>query len=73
LGDVGYVGRWTMEISNFTQSCIWIPVNYRICQIAFFEVGETLKDYNGKYGQDAWTPLDMVPKPGEDWDRQWEF
>lgn len=70
LGDVSYVGRWTMEISNFTQACIWVPVNYRICQIAFFEVGETLKNYNGKYGQDSWTPFDLLPKPHLDWDRK---
>lgn len=70
VGDVGYIGRWTLEISNHTQACIWVPVRYRICQMIFEEVGETLKSYNGKYGQDAWTPFDMVPKPSKDWDRK---
>jgi len=70
VGDVGYIGRWTMEISNHTQALISIPVGYRICQMIFEEVGETLKQYNGKYGQDSWTPYDMVPKPGKDWDRK---
>lgn len=70
VGDVGYIGRWTMEISNHTQALISIPVNYRICQMIFEEVGETLGEYNGKYGGFGWTPYDMVPKPHLDWDRQ---
>jgi dCTP deaminase len=70
VGDVGYIGRWTMEVSNHTQAIISIPVNYRICQMIFEEVGETLKSYNGKYGQNAWSPEDMLPKPSKDWDRQ---
>jgi dCTP deaminase len=33
-------------------------------------VGETLKEYRGKYGKqnDDWTPQDMLPKPYFDWD-----
>lgn len=69
VGDVGYIGRWTMEISNHTQAMISIPIGYRICQMVFEEVGETVKQYKGKYGQDKWTPYDMVPKPAKDWDR----
>ncbi|MBV9689970.1 MAG: dCTP deaminase [Ktedonobacteraceae bacterium] len=69
VGDVGYISRWTMEISNHTQTTLVIPVGFRISQMVFFFVGETLKKYTGKYGQDAqWTPEDMLPKPSRDWD-----
>jgi dCTP deaminase len=73
VGDVGYIGRWTMEISNHTQTTIWVPVGFRICQLTFEYVGETLKEYKGKYGKygntdDPWVPEDMLPKPQFDWD-----
>lgn len=70
VGDVGYISRWTMEISNHTQTTIWVPVGFRICQLTFEYVGETLKLYRGKYGQASeWEPEDMLPKPYLDWDR----
>lgn len=69
VGDVGYVARWTMEISNHTTCSIVLPVGLRICQIKFDFVGETLKEYRGKYGQqDEWTPYDMLPRLYRDWD-----
>jgi len=69
VGDVGYVARWTMEISNHTTCSIVLPVGLRICQIKFDYVGETLKEYEGKYGQeDTWTPHDMLPRLYRDWD-----
>ncbi len=70
VGDVGYINRWTMEISNHTQTVIWVPVGFRICQLTFEYVGETLKEYHGKYGKPGsdWTPEDMLPKPYFDWD-----
>ena len=68
VGDVGYINRWTMEISNHTQTVIWIPVGFRICQITFDYVGTTDKKYTGKYGKDNWSPEDMLPKPQLDWD-----
>ncbi|MDQ2715347.1 MAG: dCTP deaminase [Chloroflexota bacterium] len=70
VGDVGYISRWTMEISNHTQTTIWIPVGFRICQLTFEFVGPTLKEYRGKYGRaiQQWTPEDMLPKPYLDWD-----
>lgn len=68
-GDVGYISRWTMEISNHTTCTIALPVGLRICQIKFDFVGETLKLYRGKYGQqDEWTPYDMLPRLYRDWD-----
>ena len=39
VGDVGYIGRWTMEISNHTQTTIYVPVGFRICQLTFEYVG----------------------------------
>jgi dCTP deaminase len=69
VGDVGYISRWTMEISNHSTCSISIPVGLRICQIKFDYVGETLKEYRGKYGQEAeWTPYDMLPRLYRDWD-----
>jgi len=69
VGDVGYISRWTMEISNHTTCTIVLPVGIRICQIKFDYVGETLKEYAGKYGQqDEWTPQDMLPRLYRDWD-----
>ncbi len=70
VGDVGYISRWTMEIANHTQTTIYIPVGFRICQMTFEFVGETLKEYHGKYGkiEQIWTPEDMLPKPQFDWD-----
>lgn len=77
-GDVGYVNRWTMEITNNSAHYI-IPlvVGRRIAQIIFYETGEILKnDYTktGKYqkaGQaknqmsilkKMWKPESMLPK-----------
>lgn len=69
VGDVGYVSRWTMEISNHSTCSIYIPIGIRICQIKFDYVGETLKEYHGKYGQESeWTPYDMLPRLYRDWD-----
>lgn len=69
IGDVGYINRWTMEISNHTQTPIFLPVGFRVCQMVFEYVGETIKEYQGKYGKDDWRPEDMLPKPWNDWDK----
>ncbi len=73
-GDVGYVNRWTMEITNNSKNYI-IPlvVGRRIAQIVFFETGPILKkDYasTGKYQtsndmqqlKKSWKPESMLPK-----------
>ncbi len=73
-GDVGYVNRWTMEITNNSKNYI-IPlvVGRRIAQIIFFETGSILaKDYTaaGKYQtstdmkllKKTWKPESMLPK-----------
>lgn len=69
VGDCGFISRWTMEISNHNQSPVIIHVGMRICQMTFYEIGETLKNYSGKYGsRDNWTPQDMNPKFFKDYD-----
>lgn len=79
-GDVGYVNRWTMEITNNSKNYI-IPlvVGRRIAQIVFFETGPILeKDYatTGKYQtsndmnelKKSWTPEAMLPRLWSDRD-----
>ncbi len=83
-GDVGYVNRWTMEITNNSKNYI-IPlvVGRRIAQIIFFETGPTLETANnyantGKYAVSSdlkilkkeWKPSDMLPKLYKDRDIQ---
>lgn len=73
-GDVGYINRWTMEITNNSKNYI-IPlvVGRRIAQIIFFETGPIEeKDYasSGKYASSTdvkklakeWKPDQMLPK-----------
>jgi dCTP deaminase len=72
LGDVGYKGRLTMEISNHTpKTTIWVPIHTRVAQICFMEVGETDKTYQGKYGKRDWVPEDMLPRMDLDFDFGW--
>lgn len=73
-GDVGYVNRWTMEITNNSRHyAIPLVVGRRVAQIIFFETGEILsEDYTktGKYQthqnltkmKKEWKPESMLPK-----------
>ncbi|MDZ4225893.1 MAG: hypothetical protein U1C66_00180 [Patescibacteria group bacterium] len=73
-GDVGYINRWTMEITNnSTHYYIPLVVGRRISQIIIFETGPILaKDYakGGKYQSSGsvaqlkknWRPTDMLPR-----------
>lgn len=72
-GDVGYVNRWTMEISNFSASKIPLVVGSRVAQIVFFYTGEVSKKYDEtgayqiKYENvdklvEQWTVCDMLPR-----------
>ena len=79
-GDVGYVNRWTMEISNASQHyLIPLVVGRRIAQMVFFETGPILgKDYaaSGKYAASTdlallkkhWKPELMLPRLWSDRD-----
>jgi dCTP deaminase len=72
-GDVGFFGRWTMEMTSFSQYH-WIPllVGSRVAQIAFTAIENVDKDYGqvGHYqaGTDLneliakWQPDLMLPR-----------
>jgi len=72
-GDIGYVNRWTMEITNCNQNFI-IPlvVGRPIAQIVFFYTGPCSFKYHekGTYSESIdltklehqWTPENMLPK-----------
>jgi dCTP deaminase len=77
-GDVGYINRWTMEVTNNSRNYI-IPlvVGRRIAQIIFFETGTIIgSDYSktGKYQittslsqlRKAWKPEMMLPQMYKD-------
>ena len=73
-GDVGYINRWTMEITNNSKEyTIPLVVGRRIAQLIFFETGEILNnDYakKGKYQTTTdmktlkknWDPKMMLPR-----------
>ena len=80
-GDIGYVNRWTMEITNNSRHyAIPLVVGRRLAQIVFFDSEGTINcrsyDDTGKYQTSAdmeelrarWSPLDMLPKMY--WDRE---
>lgn len=74
-GDVGYINRWAMEITN-NSSHYQIPlvVGRRIAQIVFFETEGTAHsasyEQTGKYQAETelellqrnWKPTDLLPK-----------
>lgn len=69
FGDVGYINKWTMELTNHLDTAVALKVGMRVAQISFFNVGETLKQYNGKYQSSSkWKPEDMLPRLWEDWE-----
>jgi dCTP deaminase len=73
-GDVGYINRWTMEITNNSKNyLIPLVVGRRIAQIIFFETGPILAsgyEKTGKYQTSnkvselkrKWKPEQMLPK-----------
>ena len=72
-GDVGYINRWTMEISNYSnQYTIPLVVGEPIAQIVFEDCLEAEGDYSddGSYQQSAdietliaeWSPQAMLPR-----------
>lgn len=79
FGDVGYVNRWTMEITNNSRHYdIPLVVGRRTAQISFDRVGAGVDiDYaaTGKYQATAdlvalmanWRPEDMLPRLYLDW------
>jgi dCTP deaminase len=73
-GDIGYINRWTMEITNFSDNKIILIFGKKIAQIVFFYSSEPSKKYLGKYQQSdsisnlikTWTPENMLPKAYND-------
>jgi hypothetical protein len=78
-GDVGYVNRWTMEITNNSRYySIPLVVGRRIAQIVFFDTDGTLNNGcytdKGKYQitrdieqmKLQWRPTDCLPKMFKD-------
>lgn len=73
-GDVGYINRWTLEISNSSRHyAIPLRVGMRVAQLVFFETGPIRgADYSrtGKYQKGlnlkeikkSWRPEMMLPK-----------
>lgn len=79
-GDVGYVNRWTMEITNNSRHyAIPLVVGRRIAQMVFLETGPILDNSyakDGKYSSSEdlktlkkkWKPEDMLPKLWKDYE-----
>lgn len=78
-GDVGYINRWTMEITNNLHSIVPLVVGRRIAQIVFMETGYLENvDYTsaGKYQHSSdlenlisnWSPWSMLPRLDKDRD-----
>ncbi|MBI2888792.1 MAG: hypothetical protein HYY10_02610 [Candidatus Liptonbacteria bacterium] len=82
-GDIGYINRWTMEVTNNSQNfSIPLVVGRRIGQMVFYEVApltSNTKDYatdSGKYQASSdlnelkltWKPETMLPRMHMDWE-----
>lgn len=77
-GDVGYINRWTMEVTNFSSSIIPLPVGMRVAQIIFHKVtpiaARDTYEQKGKYQasndikkiMQSWRPENMLPKLYQD-------
>lgn len=66
-GDVGFSGRWTLEITNkHPDTAVLLVVGQPIATITFLEVEEPIISYGGRYtgqiGAGSWTPERMLPK-----------
>jgi deoxycytidine triphosphate deaminase len=68
-GDIGYINRWTLEITNNSSSKLVLPIGKRIGQICFQYTTRSDTSYHGKY-QDSndineivekWNPAMMCP------------
>jgi len=80
-GDIGYINRWTMEVTNFSRfHHVPLVVGRRYAQLVFIGVTpiEEKDDYSkeGKYQTEIdleklkqiWKPEDMLPKKWKDWE-----
>ena len=83
-GDVGYINRWTLEISSHHKyRHTWLPIGARVGQMVFLRVGPITGGTNygeatkhGKYQQGTelaqikrdWQPANMLPKLFKDYE-----
>lgn len=77
-GDVGYINRWTMEITNNSQHyTIPLVVGRRVAQIVFYEVTPVGSNYAAEAGKyqsaetleelkKTWDPYTMIPRMHKD-------
>jgi len=77
-GDIGYINRWTMEITNNSRYySIPLVVGRRVAQIVFFDTEGIIEDsyeIKGKYQntrdveelKKTWSPSEMLPKMFKD-------
>lgn len=69
FGDVGYINRWTMEMTNHLNVAVALRPGMRVAQISFFRTGKVSKEYSGKYRDiGTWKPEDMLPRLWKDWE-----
>lgn len=69
-GDIGYINRWTVCLSNNTNCNMKLPVGERFAQIIFLRSHYPNKLYSGQYQNSddlftlmkEWTPMSMLPK-----------
>lgn len=69
-GDIGFISKWALEISNNSTSPIILPVGARVGQIIFFYTGTPENTYSGKYQTGStieeivenWHPSTLLPK-----------
>ena len=80
-GDIGYINRWTMEVTNFSRfHRVPLVVGRRYAQLVFIAVTPIRSDDDyakeGKYQTELnleklkqiWKPEDMLPKKWKDWE-----
>ncbi len=71
-GDIGYINRWTLEISNFSSATVPLVVGSRISQIVFLRTSNPIREYKniGNYQktneleelEKYWHESSMLPK-----------
>ncbi len=69
-GNIGYINRWTVCLSNNTSWNMKLPVGERFAQIIFLRSRYPNKLYSGQYQNSddllslmkEWTPMSMLPK-----------
>ncbi len=79
MGDVGYINRWTLEITNHSRyRSVMLKVGERYAQVVFFRISpvkdEKLYHTLGKYQavcdleelKKKWKPEDMLPRKYKD-------